>query len=285
MHRSLEARSLVALTTTAAIAAGAAIAVAQESAPAAPPVVAYTLGKLKSTPSGPATVPAGAVRFKVSTKVKGEHGFQVFRLADGADVAAAQKAVRSISNGTAFEKLKDITAVGGTEVSVAKPGEATFELTPGNYLFADFSDEKVNPTTPFVVPAAGATPPAALPAATATLSMFDYKFEVAGRLPRNGDLRIVNKGKRNHILVTFKAQNPAGAARLAKAFKASNEKAAGKEIRGNATGANIIGPGVTQDLAFDAKPGSYVFVCFYESKASKGKEHNVLGMVKTATVK
>lgn len=282
MSRISPKRALLVVTTATALSVGGAIAVAQD--PAAPPTVAFKLGKLKSTPTGPATAPAGAVRFVVSTAQKGQGGFQLLRVADGADVAALQAKVRKVDSGDKFEALKELTAVGGTSVTKTAKGVITVTLIPGTYLFVDFSDEKVSPNIPFSVAGDPATAPA-LPAPDATLSLFDYKFELTGKLPRNGTVRMVNKGKRNHIVVTFKTQNAAGSARLVKALKANNERAVGKEIRGEGPGANLIGPGQSQDLKFTARPGNYVFVCFYGSKQSKGKDHNALGMVKAVTVK
>lgn len=285
MTRLCSPRALLALTAGVAVTAGGAVAMAQGDGPA-PTVASFTLGKLKSTPTGPATLPAGAVTFSVSTKeTKGDHGFQIFRLADGADVAATQAKLRKVNDGDKFEKLTDVTALGGTEVSAKAKGKSTFTLAPGTYLFGDFSDEKVTPTIPFTVVADPAVPAAVAPTPATSLTLQDYKFTLTGRLPRNGAVRVVNKGKRNHIVVTFKAQNAAGSARMVKALKTNNEKAFEKEVRGTGPGVNIIGPGETQDLAFKASKGSYVFVCFYSSKQSKGKEHFRLGMFKVATVK
>ncbi|MCW3017311.1 MAG: hypothetical protein JWO02_4403 [Solirubrobacterales bacterium] len=282
MLRRPSVRALLALSTTATLAAGGALALAQ-SGPQ-PPVVSFTLGQAKSLPAGPATVPAGAVRFSVSTKAKGMHTFQIVRVAAGADVAALQARLRKVTTENAFEAIKEVSAVGGTSLTAGAAAGGVYPMLPGSYLFADISNETVTPSIPFTVtgdPATGA----ALGPPTATLSLADYKFTLDGKLPRKGDLRLVNNGKRNHIVVTIRTKNAASSARLVKALKTGNDRAAGKEIRGEGSGAAIIGPGERQDVAVRYAPGSYVFVCFWRSKQSNQKSHQRLGMVKAATVK
>ncbi|MCW3000185.1 MAG: Secreted protein [Solirubrobacterales bacterium] len=273
---------LLALSVLAALAVGGTLALAQSAAP--PPVVSFTLGKPKSPPTGPATVPAGAVRFSVSTTAKGMHTFQVVRVAPGADVAAVAARLGKVTSEDAFEALKEVSAVGGTTVTPAADGSAVYPMLPGTYLFADITSDRGTPSIPFTVAGDPATAPG-LPDAKSTLSLLDYRFELAGSPPRKGDMQLVNKGRRNHILVAFKTRNAASSARAVKALKAGNDRAAGKEIRSQATGASVIGPGERQDLAVVYTPGSYVFVCFWRSKQSKERPHSRLGMAKAVTVK
>lgn len=280
---TMNARTTLTLLPAAAlVAAGGTTALATAAGEPAPPVAQFTLAA-NGAPSGPATVAPGAVRITVGTKAKGRHAFQVLKLAPGADVAAVQKQVARVKDDDAFEAITAMSAVGGTGVSSAQKGSIVADLQPGTYLLADISSQKTVPSTPFTV-TDGSGP--ALPAApAATISMYDYKFEVAGRLPRRGDVRLTNRGRRNHILVVFKAADAKGAARLVKAVKADDQRAAGKEIRGEGSGANVIGPGVTHDLRVADAPGNYVLACFVRSKQSGGKAHNRLGMVKAVVVR
>ena len=280
---SLPSRALAALLATGLVAGGVvAVAVAQTDAP--PPTASFTLGAKKSTPKGPATLPAGAVRFVVGTKSKGEHSFLLVRVADGADIPAVQARVRKVNSGDKFEAITELSAVGGTQVSTTTKGNLTVVLKPGNYLFVDVSDDNISTSIPVTVAGDPATAPR-LPAAPTTVSLSDFKYTVTGALPRNGVVRLANKGKRNHMLVNFKAQNAAGAARMIKALKTNKEKAFDKEIRGIGPSVFLIGPGEKQNLKFSTRPGSYVFVCFYESKQSGGKPHFTKGMIKAVTVK
>jgi hypothetical protein len=280
LHRP-PVRALLALPVLAVLTAGSALALAQTAAP--PPVVSYTLGKPGSLPAGPATVGAGATRFDVSTTAKGNHSFELLRVAPGADVAAVQARLRPIRTPNQLEAIKELTAIGGTSVSARTKGTAVFSLEPGTYLFTDSSASRVAPSIPVTVAGDPATAP--LPAATTTLNLRDYRFELAGTLPRDGDVRVQNRGKRNHIVLTFRTRNAASSARVVKALKAGDDRAAGREITGEGPNVNVIGPGQTQDLRFTAKPGPYVFVCFWGSKQSRNKQHSRLGMVKAVTVK
>ncbi|WP_354700912.1 hypothetical protein [Paraconexibacter sp. AEG42_29] len=273
----------LALAALAATGATAALATAEDAA--APPTVRFALAAAdgRTAPTGPATVPPGAVRIDVATKAKGMHGFQLLRLPAGADVPAIQQRVSKARSDDDFEALGGVVAVGGTGVSARRKGSIVVDLTSGTYLLADLSSQKGVPSVPFTV-GEGSGP--GLPAApAATISMFDYKYEIAGKLPRKGDVRIVNKGKRNHIVVVFKTADAKGSARLVKAVRADDQRAAGKEIRGEGTSANAVGPGQAHDLTVANAPGNYVLVCFVKSKQSKGKAHNALGMVKAVTVK
>lgn len=280
---SLPSRALAALLVTGLVAGGiVAVAVAQTDAP--PPIAKFTLGAKKSLPTGPATLPAGSVRFVVGTKAKGDHSFLLIRVADGADIVALQARARTITSEDEFEAVTELSAVGGGEVTAQSRGDSVFTLKPGRYLLVDGSDEKVSPNIPITVAGDPATAPK-LPAASATVSLSDFKYTVTGTLPRNGVVRLVNKGKRNHMLINFKAQNAAGAARMIKALKTGKEKAFQKEIRGTGPSVPLVGPGEPQNLKFSTRPGSYVFVCFWESKQSGGKSHFTKGMIKAVTVK
>lgn len=253
----------------------AAVAVAQD--PAAPPTLAYTLTKGKA-PSGPTTVAPGVVTFSAkAAKAKQQRDLQLFRVADGVtDIPALQKKLSQIRSGDTFEKLGTLTLAGGAGgATSAKAAKFTRTLAPGTYLVGDFTDD-ATPST--VLTVTGAPTAAVAPPVASTVTMFDYKFEVDRKLPRKGAVRVVNKGKRNHFYIAFKAGDRKGAAKLDKALRKNDEKTAQKFIRGTGTYAGIVGAGESVDIAAEYAKGTYVLVCFWESKQSKGRPHNVLGM-------
>lgn len=271
--RRAAAAGVAALLTTAGT-----ITVAGAQDPAAPAVLSYTLAKGKK-PAGPTTVQPGVVTFsaKASSTKGGPRSLQLFRVADGVtDVAALQKQLAKVRSENAFEKLTTVSLAGGAEgASKAKAARVTRTLVPGTYLVGDFTDDAV---TTSVLTVAGDATAAVAPTPASTVSMFDYKFEADRRLPASGPVRFVNKGRRNHFVVAFKAGDRKSATRLQAAFRKNDEKAADKLIRGVGTGAGLVGPGDSFDVASRYGKGSYVLVCFWSSKQSKGKQHNVLGM-------
>ncbi len=263
----------VALLTTA----GTIAAVAGAQDPATPPVLSYTLAKGKK-PAGPATAQPGVVTFSAkAASAKGTRSIQVIRVADGVtDIRALQKKLEKVRSADAFEKITTVSMAGGVDgASKAKPARFTRTLTPGTYLVGDFTG---NDFASSVLTVAGDPTTAVAPAPTTTVSMFDYKYELDRKLPLKGAVRFVNKGKRNHFVVAFKAANSRSAAKLDRAFRKNDEKAAEKFIRGTGTGSGVVAAGDSIDIASTYGKGSYVLVCFWGSKQSKGKQHNVLGM-------
>lgn len=282
MKTSLHGRTrlMTIITALALIATTATIAWAQTGT--APPKLAYSMS-LSAAPAGPTTAAPGPTTFAVSSNTSKETDFTVLHLQDGVNAAEVQKAIDTKLSEDEIEALP-VTIVGGTgEAAKGRPASFTISLVPGTYLVANTTNEKRTPSIVLTVSGAANGAVAATP--VTTVKMHDYKFELSRSLPRSGIVRVTNPGKRVHMMIAFKTQNAAGAKRAIKALRSGKEKAFNKEIRGFGSSADPISPGATVDIPVHYGKGSYVLVCFWQSKASKGKPHFALGMTKATTVK
>ena len=88
---------------------------------------------------------------------------------------------------------------------------------------------------------------ATAPRSTTIVSMFDYKFTLNRSLPRNGTIRVVNKGKRVHMMIALKAANRKGANALSKALR-KGDRNAEKLIRGGGPSLDPVSPGANVQL-------------------------------------
>ena len=278
--RSGRQRLAVIFTAFAVIGVIATIALAAGSSP---PKLAYTTGGT-ATPTGPTTAAPGPTTFVVTNTTTKDADFTVLRLHDGADPAAVQKDIDRKLTADQIEAMP-FDIVGGTgDARSGHPSSVTFTLAAGTYLVANTTSETRTPS--IVLTVSGDPNGATAPAPVTTVTMHDYKYVLSRSIPRSGVVRVINKGKRIHMMIAFKAQNAAGAAKLSKALRKGDQKTVNKLIRGVGTNLDPIAPGQTEDLAaVHYGKGSYVFACFWKSSASKGKSHERLGMTKVISVK
>src|SRR5262249_4461696 len=96
----------------------------------------------------PTDVRAGFVTFNVSTRESSYHGFQGFRVKNGASVATVMEDFRlGVAAETAEENaagarglLQHATLIGGVVTSAFAPISVTVPLEPGTYYFFDLND-------------------------------------------------------------------------------------------------------------------------------------------------
>lgn len=278
MLHSPRRRLLALVTMLVAVGAVAAIALAQSTAP---PTLTYTLGTT-GAPSGPTAATPGATTFTAHTTSSKEVDLTVVRLHDGADPAQFQKDVDKKLSEDQIEALP-IDIVGDVSASKGHDGKFTVTLDPANYAVLNTTSDKHAPS--IILTVSGDPNGAVEPEPKTIVSMFDYKYELNRSLIKNGTVRFINEGKRVHMAIGFKASSAKNAGRMVRALRKGNEKAFDRLIRGSGTTAEPISPGRTVDVPVQGGKGNYVFVCFWQSKASKHKPHFILGMEKAFKVK
>lgn len=267
------------IAAVAVVGATATIAFAQSGT--GPTKLAYSVSG-KAAPAGPTTAAPGTTTFVVSTTSK-EAGFYVVKLDEGADVEATRKAVDRELREDQIEALPLDLVGAASDMTKGRSSSFTIDLVAGTYLVLNTTNDKRTPSA--VLTVSGERTTATAPRSTTIVSMFDYKFTLNRSLPRNGTIRVVNKGKRVHMMIALKAANRKGANALSKALR-KGDRNAEKLIRGGGPSLDPVSPGANVQLpSVRYGKGSYVLACFWQSKQSKNKDHNSLGMTKVVTVK
>jgi hypothetical protein len=118
------------------------------------------------------------------------------------------------------------------------------------------------------------------PAPDARIGMVDYGFRGPRTLPRQGVIRVENRGAALHFALAFPLRPGAKAKRVNRALRAGNERAIGRVVAGPPiTVQNLISPGsVNDDEVRFARRGRYAFVCFFGA-------HNAFGMYRIFRVR
>lgn len=275
---------LIAATAAILVVAGVAIAGAQTTT--APPTVAASLAKGKAPAlQGADALGTGAVTFSVSA-ASGRRDFTLVKVPNGTDPVAYQEEVRKL-DGNSTDAIDKLDLVSDVTARKGAPETVTVKLEPGSYLAVDTSDDHHTDFPSSVVNVGSSPSGAVAPKPRATVSLQSYKFTLTRSLPRSGVVRFVNPSHTTHMAVSFKVSSAAKASALVSALKrgANPEKTIPRYARGEGTGSNPIGPGRAQDVHVSQRAGNYVFVCFWASKASKGRPHFALGMAKSYRVR
>jgi hypothetical protein len=157
-------------------------------------------------------------------------------------------------------------------------GSVTVTLRPNvQYVAVTTSGRRFGLTT---FTTTGTPNGASRPAADATIRMVDYGFRGPGTLPRNGTLRVANRGTALHFAVAFPLRPNATSRQVGAALRGSDDKAFERLLAGPPTDVQgLISPGSTNvnPVRFGGR-GRVVMVCFFG-------EHNRLGMYRVFNVR
>lgn len=212
------------------------------------------------------------------------HHAQVVRLKDGVTVGQFGAAAAE----SEFAALALITLEGGPGTIL--PGgraDVILNFNAGNYLLLCFvAGEDEIPhiakgmVQPFEVVAGAAQ---AEPAASATVTMFDFGFQMPQSVAAGQQTwKIVNQGPQPHEMNLLKA-GPGTTVASIGAFLADMENQPEPDVM-PAGGMQGLEAGKTGWLVADLTPGTYIAICFIPDPAS-GKPHFELGMVTPFTVR
>jgi hypothetical protein len=186
---------------------------------------------------------------------------------------------------------------GGLATDPESTSQGIFELRPGTYVvWAGGDPEAAQSPVALTVTGEAATPEAAAePEAGATLTMFEYGFELEGPLaPGPQLLAVTNVGAQPHFAVLVQPDVPVTREQVGMVLEA---EMAGTPTADAAAAAGVSNPdewrfaeyagtismGVTEWIAVDLAPGTYVLVCFVP-EIGTGVPHAYQGMYDVITV-
>lgn len=126
----------------------------------------------------------------------------------------------------------------------------------------------------------GADNGARAPAPDARIRMVDYAFRGPKTLPRNGRIRVENRGSTFHFALAFPLRPGVSGKQVGRAFRGNSEEAAERIVAGPpVTVQGLISQGTTNDNNVEfARKGRYAMVCFFG-------EHHRLGMYRVYKVR
>lgn len=123
------------------------------------------------------------------------------------------------------------------------------------------------------------------PRAAAEITMFDHGLLVPqGRFPGRGTLAIRNIGQNFHFIAGIRLNPGANARQVARILRSPNGDFGGPPPGEFVSIMGIAGPGTTNYVETDLRPGRYVIACFFSDRSSAGRGHNEFGMVRIVTV-
>jgi hypothetical protein len=254
----------VKLACVAIVLLGIPMAVAAAQAPV--PTVAVRGGKssIALTPSGP--IAAGATRFDFSGK--GE--FDLATLRAGVTVDQLRRTLRRDQEAALAQVF--------IEAAAPEPGRSvTVDLRANTTYVAVSIVGRASAVTSFTT---GARTGARAPAPDARIRMVDYGFTGPKTLPRNGRIRVENRGSTFHFALAFPLRPGVSGKQVGRAFRGGSQKAVGRIVAGPpVTVQGLISQGSTNDNKVKfARRGRYAMVCFFG-------EHNRLGMYRVYRVR
>jgi hypothetical protein len=265
--------TLLAMTASALLTAGAAIAVGSAAASSTLPTLSLTATASSITVAG--TTQSGAVNVvSTATGVK-EAGVLLFLLKPGATFEVVEAAIQK-AHGDTNVTSKYGSIVFDAEVSSGQTNETQTYLQPGQYVAVVPGEGKGSRAhANFTVTAAAS--PVALPAPEATIRSIEFGFRGPSTLHDGELVRFENEGFLVHMDVAAPVKNMKAAKQLVKDLLAGKEKAVGKLISGPPAGfAGPLSHEAFQQETITAKPGIYVEVCFMDTQ--DGRSHSQLGM-------
>ncbi|MGB8384189.1 MAG: hypothetical protein WCG47_23605 [Dermatophilaceae bacterium] len=281
---------------------------ADPSGPPGDPLTVQVVGDGSHVSIDRARVPAGQVRFDVSsTNPTPGSGSQItlLRLQPGVsfkqfnadlahefahDSATAAKGTRELTRDARFFGLADVAP--GT------PATVTENLSPGTYYLFD-SGNNTSTGAPAKTRLTvvrdqhnGDGPDDAAAAALADdngrmasvrLTSADT-FVVRGQLPARGSVRVTNVSDTLHFMSMERVKPGTTDADVQAFFDSQTQGPPPFGVDGPSVGADVQSPGRSLTLSYDLPPGTYVLLCFVADDKT-GMPHAFMGMHKVVTLK
>jgi hypothetical protein len=237
------------------------LAAAQTSVPTV--AVSAANGNITLEPSGP--IGAGPTRFTFS----GEGELTLATLRAGVTVDDLRR--------TLSRNEEDALRQVFLEAAVAQGRPVTVRLRPNTTYVAAVIAGRSQAITTFTT---GGPTGVRTPTPDARIGMVDYGFRGRKTLPRDGRIRVENRGTTFHFALAFPLRRDVGARRVRRALRSGNDRAIGRVVGGEPVEVQgLISQGSTNDneVRF-ARRGRYAMVCFFG-------EHNRLGMYRIYRVR
>jgi hypothetical protein len=273
----LKKQALAGALALALTAAGAAGVVAQE----APPTVDVDVTPKKMVVSGADALKGGPTKLSFDFTGRGEVGFVVMELRPGVTRAQVEKAAPKIQDPAAAEKRYG-RFVASTFLADQRKYTTTIALKPATeYVLIDIT-KRGAVRGGFRVGSEAGT--AVAPAPAVTVGLEDYGFDVPSTIPRTGALRIENRGKVLHHMLSFPLRKGVDDKKLLRDLKAGKEPPRTAFAGPPSAPVEIVSPGTVNDVETMRRRGKVLFVCFLQDGPKK-PPHAALGMAKVVTVK
>ena len=176
--------------------------------------------------------------------------------------------------------LNALTPYGTLFVEAGAPGTVQTVMTPGNYVALNITGNGKPAFAPFTV--SQSSSPAALPAASATETAFDFGFRGPTVLHDGTIVRAQNGGWLVHMIALIGFRNKRDAKKAIGFLKAGKDNKVRRLVTSYGGLMGPASPGAMQQMVLQAKPGYYVEACFMNTQ--DGREHTVLGMERLVKV-
>jgi hypothetical protein len=241
----------------------------------------------------PAIVRAGFVTFRVGSPEDSYHGWQMFRLKNGATVDQVVNDLTLGVNGATFEEnaqgaaqlLNDATLVGGVVTTPYAPIEVTVPLETGTYYVFDLNDI-FNGVTPRVhtLRAVGTPNWKGLPRYSQVIQTVmegdDPRFIAPSTLQANGTYLVVNSPSDEIHEAVWRQAQPGTTDQYVTDFY--NAVVAGgprppSPWLDSQHGLQAMSPNRFAVIHIDLPPGTYALICYVPSDES-GLPHGWIGM-------
>jgi hypothetical protein len=265
---------ILAVTSSALLAAGATIAEGSAAASSTLPNLSIAITPSTATVGG--TLESGAANVVTTDTGVKEAAVIVFLLRPGVSLAEVEKFSAEKKSKDPNSASKYGSIVFDTEANPGQTGETQTILQPGQYVVLVGAGEgEAQLRTHFTVSAAKA--PATLPAPQATVRSIEFAFRGPSTLHDGELVRFENEGFLVHMDIAFPVKNAKAAKQVVKLLLAGKEKQVQKLIAGApVTFAGPVSHEAFQQETITAKPGIYVQACFMDTQ--DGRSHTQLGM-------
>jgi hypothetical protein len=267
--------TLLAMTASALLTAGATIAVGSATAASSTlPTLSLTLTKSSITVAG--ATQSGAVNVVTTATGVKEAGVILFLLKPGATFEVVEAAIQK-AHGDTNVTSKYGSLVFDAEVTPGQSSEVQTCLQPGQYVAVVPGEEGKGSRAHALFTVTAAASPVALPAPEATIRSIEFGFQGPSTLHDGELVRFENEGFLIHMDVAAPVKNMKAAKQVVKDLLTGKEKALEKLISGPpAPFAGPLSHEAFQQETITAKPGIYVEVCFMDTQDHRS--HSQLGM-------
>jgi hypothetical protein len=267
--------TLLAMTASALLTAGATIAVGSATAASSTlPTLSLTLTKSSITVAG--ATQSGAVNVVTTATGVKEAGVILFLLKPGATFEVVEAAIQK-AHGDTNVTSKYGSLVFDAEVTPGQSSEVQTYLQPGQYVAVVPGEEGKGSRAHALFTVTAAASPVALPAPEATIRSIEFGFQGPSTLHDGELVRFENEGFLIHMDVAAPVKNMKAAKQVVKDLLTGKEKALEKLISGPpAPFAGPLSHEAFQQETITAKPGIYVEVCFMDTQDHRS--HSQLGM-------
>ncbi|CAA9502425.1 MAG: hypothetical protein AVDCRST_MAG17-1459 [uncultured Solirubrobacterales bacterium] len=269
-------QALAGALALALTAAGAAGVVAQET----PPTVDIDVTPKKMVVSGADALKGGPTRLAFDFAGRGEVGFVVMELRPGVTRDQVVKAAPRIKDPAAAEKRYG-RFVASTFLGNARKYATTITLKPATeYVIIDIT-RRGAVRGGFTTGQEAGT--AVAPAPSVTVGLEDYGFDVPSTVPRTGTMRVENRGRVLHHMLSFPLRKGVNDKKLLRDLKAGKEPPRTAFAGPPSAPVEVVSPGTVNDVETLRRRGKVLFVCFLQDSPKK-PPHAALGMAKVVTV-